>query len=120
AALGFADVRFWHIAGVCHRADECPLLGAKKTVTNRCLPISIYGYRASRSRYGVEISRRHRSLSRTRRYTRKTANCEVGSLTKLHEARQKTTLRQGNDGCGTPSTLRGAQAGSLSCGQSAS
>jgi hypothetical protein len=23
-------------------ADECPLLGAKQTVTNRCLPISIY------------------------------------------------------------------------------
>ena len=25
-------------------ADECPLLGAKRTVTNRCLPISIYEY----------------------------------------------------------------------------
>ena len=27
-------------------ADECPLLGAKRTVTNRCLPISIYEYTA--------------------------------------------------------------------------
>ena len=27
-------------------ADECPLLGAKRTWTNRCLPISIYGYTA--------------------------------------------------------------------------
>src|SRR4030095_9245360 len=25
-------------------ADECPLLGAKRTLTNRCLPISIYEY----------------------------------------------------------------------------
>ena len=28
-------------------ADECPLLGAKRTVTNRCLPMSIYEYAAS-------------------------------------------------------------------------
>ena len=27
-------------------ADECPLLGAKRTLTNRCLPISIYEYTA--------------------------------------------------------------------------
>jgi hypothetical protein len=27
-------------------ADECPLLGAKRTVTNRCLSISIYEYAA--------------------------------------------------------------------------
>ena len=26
--------------------DECPLLGAKRTWTNRCLPISIYEYTA--------------------------------------------------------------------------
>src|SRR6476659_9207371 len=29
-----------------HCADGCPLLGAKRTVTNRCLPISIYEYTA--------------------------------------------------------------------------
>ena len=29
-------------SGHANRADECPLLGAKRTVTNRCLPISIY------------------------------------------------------------------------------
>ena len=27
-------------------ADDCPLLGAKRTVTNRCLLISIYEYLA--------------------------------------------------------------------------
>jgi len=27
-------------------ADECPLLGAKRTLTKRCLPISIYEYTA--------------------------------------------------------------------------
>src|SRR5215510_2404005 len=27
-------------------ADECPLLGATRTLTNRCLPISIYEYTA--------------------------------------------------------------------------
>jgi hypothetical protein len=27
-----------------HCADECPLLRAKRTMTNRCLPISIYEY----------------------------------------------------------------------------
>jgi hypothetical protein len=27
-------------------ADECPLLGAKETATNGCLPISIYEYTA--------------------------------------------------------------------------
>jgi hypothetical protein len=26
--------------------EECPLLGAKRTLTNRCLPISIYEYTA--------------------------------------------------------------------------
>ena len=25
-------------------ADECPLLGAKRTLTNHCLPTSIYEY----------------------------------------------------------------------------
>jgi hypothetical protein len=25
-------------------ADECPLLGEKRALTNRCLPISIYEY----------------------------------------------------------------------------
>jgi len=25
-------------------ADKCPLLGAKRTLTNRCLPVSIYEY----------------------------------------------------------------------------
>ena len=28
------------------RTDECPLLGAKRTVTNRFLPVSIYEYTA--------------------------------------------------------------------------
>jgi hypothetical protein len=28
------------------RADECPLLGTKRTLTNGCLPISIYEYTA--------------------------------------------------------------------------
>ena len=27
-------------------ADKCPLLGAKRTLTNRCLPISIYEFTA--------------------------------------------------------------------------
>ena len=31
-------------------ADECPLLGARRTLTNRCLPISIYEYTACSSR----------------------------------------------------------------------
>ena len=31
-------------SGRATRADECLLLGAKRTVTNRCLPISIYEY----------------------------------------------------------------------------
>ena len=31
-------------SGRATRADECPLLGAKRTLTNRCLPISIYEY----------------------------------------------------------------------------
>ena len=30
-------------SGHAQCADECPLLGAKRTVTNRFLPISIYG-----------------------------------------------------------------------------
>src|SRR5262245_66255368 len=30
----------------CQCADECPLLGAKRTLTNRRLPISIYEYTA--------------------------------------------------------------------------
>ena len=30
--------------GTC--ADECPLLGVKRTLTNRCLTISIYEYTA--------------------------------------------------------------------------
>ena len=34
-------VRFWHQC-----ADECLLLGAKRTLTKRCLPISIYEYTA--------------------------------------------------------------------------
>ena len=33
-------------SGRATRADECPLLGAKRTLTNRCLPISIYEYTA--------------------------------------------------------------------------
>jgi hypothetical protein len=32
--------------GRATRGDECPLLGAKRTLTNRCLPISIYEYTA--------------------------------------------------------------------------
>ena len=39
-------VCFWHKADMLNRADECPLLGAKRTLTNRCLPISIYEYTA--------------------------------------------------------------------------
>jgi hypothetical protein len=34
------------LSGHANRADECPLLGAKRTLTNRCLPISIYEYTA--------------------------------------------------------------------------
>ena len=30
------------LSGHAQCADECPLLGAKRTLTNRCLPISIY------------------------------------------------------------------------------
>src|SRR6185437_6719597 len=51
-------------------ADECRLLGAKRTVTNRCLPISIYEYttgpahvpsrvnQAARLHIGIEERRR--------------------------------------------------------------
>ena len=34
------------LSGHATRADECLLLGAKRTLTNRCLPISIYEYTA--------------------------------------------------------------------------
>ena len=59
----------------CQCADECPLSGAKRTLTNRCLPISIYEYTAerhSRSCLSLRatilpscaIQRRHRHLRR--------------------------------------------------------
>ena len=32
------------LSGHAQCADECPLLGAKRTLTNRCLPISIFEY----------------------------------------------------------------------------
>ena len=32
------------LSGHATSADECPLLGAKRTLTDRCLPISIYEY----------------------------------------------------------------------------
>jgi hypothetical protein len=38
--------RFWHLADMLQCADECPLLEAKRRLTNRCLPISIYEYTA--------------------------------------------------------------------------
>src|SRR5262249_21281413 len=34
-------------------ADKCPLLGAKRTLTNRCLPISIYEFTASASALAI-------------------------------------------------------------------
>ena len=40
------NVSSWHKADMLNPADECPLLGAKRTWTNRCLPISIYEYTA--------------------------------------------------------------------------
>jgi hypothetical protein len=47
------------------RADECPLLGAKRTLTNRCLPISIYEFtteeRRDRFRLGFRF-RRYREV----------------------------------------------------------
>ena len=46
ACLIRLDVRFWHKSRHAQCADECPLLGAKRTLTNRCLPISIYEYTA--------------------------------------------------------------------------
>ena len=40
------NVRLWHIADMLNALTISPLLGAKRTVTNRCLPISIYEYTA--------------------------------------------------------------------------
>jgi hypothetical protein len=44
------------------RADECPLLGAKRTFTNRCLPNSIYEYTVARFIF-VQRCRRYRTNS---------------------------------------------------------
>ena len=41
-----AFVRLWHKADILNALMKCPLLGAKRTWTNRCLPISIYAYTA--------------------------------------------------------------------------
>ena len=40
------DVRFWHKADMLSAPMKSPLLGAKRTLTNRCLPIPIYKYTA--------------------------------------------------------------------------
>ena len=41
-----ANVCFWALSGHPVRQSECPLSGAKRTLTSRCLPISIYEYTA--------------------------------------------------------------------------
>src|SRR6476620_11981236 len=49
-----AYVRHWHkVHAQC--ADECPLLGAKRTVTNRCLPTSIYEWFRNPKHFAVAM-----------------------------------------------------------------
>ena len=40
------DVRFWHKADMLYALTNVRFWGQKRTVTNRCLPISIYEYTA--------------------------------------------------------------------------
>jgi hypothetical protein len=39
-----ANVRLWHKADMLNAPTNVRFLGAKRTLTNRCLPISIYEY----------------------------------------------------------------------------
>ena len=54
--LSNSHVRNWHIADVPLGLTNVDFWGQKRTVTNRCLPISIYEYTAW-SRFHEQIDR---------------------------------------------------------------